>query len=99
MSAPTAKLDKQEDIYKDLFTRIDEAIAALDEAAKAKVNNVGNQDLLFSGDPAKWLGLAHAVKARLLLNTTFRDQSAFAKVIAEGEAALSLDSPAQNWEF
>ena len=88
--SPTAKLDKQEDIYKDLFTRIDEAIAALDEAAKAKVNNVGNQDLLFSGDPAKWLGLAHAVKARLLLNTTFRDQSAFAKVIAEGEAALSL---------
>lgn len=47
------------------MTRIDQAIAALDEAAAGKVNNVGAQDFLYNGDPKKWEALAHAVKAHM----------------------------------
>lgn len=83
------KLDKQEDIYKDLFTRIAQAEAGLKAAADAGMNNCGNQDVLFGGDPAKWLGLAYAVEARLHLNTTFRDKGAYAKAITAAEAALA----------
>lgn len=87
--SPAAKIDSQEEIYKDLMTRIDQAIAALDEAAAGKVNNVGAQDFLYNGDPKKWGALAHAVKARLLLNTSFRNPSALSSVISECEAALA----------
>ena len=83
------KLDKQEDIYKDLLKRITDAEAKLQAAADAGENNCGNQDVLYGGDPAKWLGLAYAVEARLQLNTTFRDNSAYAKAITAAEAAIA----------
>lgn len=83
------KLDKQEDIYADLLKRIDSAIALLDAATAEGLNNTGAQDILYGGDPGKWLGLAHAVKARLLLNTSWRDNTAYTKAITEGEAALA----------
>lgn len=83
------KLDKQEDIYKDLFVRITDAEAKLKAAAEAGDNHCGSQDVLYGGDPQKWLGLAYAVEARLHLNTTFRDPSAYAKAITAGEAALA----------
>jgi len=83
------KLDSQESIYTDLISRISEAETLLSEAVAEGMNNTGAQDLLYGGNPSKWLGLAHAVKARLLLNTSFRDNSAYAKVITAGEAALA----------
>ncbi|MBJ2188571.1 MAG: SusD/RagB family nutrient-binding outer membrane lipoprotein [Muribaculaceae bacterium] len=83
------KLDKQEDIYADLLVRIGDAISLLDAAAAEGMNNAGAQDILYGGDPSRWLGLAHAVKARLLLNTSFRDNGAYAKALAAGEAALT----------
>ncbi|MBO4942964.1 MAG: SusD/RagB family nutrient-binding outer membrane lipoprotein [Muribaculaceae bacterium] len=89
LASSQPKLDAQKDIYADLMTRIDAAIAALKAAADAGENNTGAQDLLYGGDPGKWLGLAHAVKARLLLNQGFRDNTAYGKAIAEAEAAVS----------
>lgn len=84
------KLDSQEDIYKDLLSRIDLAISDLTSAAADKMNHAGAQDILFGGKPDKWLGLAYAVKSRLLLNTSFRNPGVFADVIAAGEAALNV---------
>ncbi len=82
------KLDTQESIYTDLLSRIDEAITDLTAAAAAKENNCGEQDLLFGGNPAKWLGLAKAVKARLLLNLSYRDSGNLAKAKSAAEEAL-----------
>lgn len=81
-------LDKQEDIYKDLLAKVDAAIANLNEAKDAKMNFAGAQDLLYKGDLSQWLGLAHATKARLLMNTLYRNPSVLADVVKEGEAAL-----------
>lgn len=83
-------LDKQEDIYKDLMARIDKAIALLKSADEAGMDNAGVQDLLFGGDCSKWLGLAYAEKARLLLNTSFRDPSAMVQALAAANEAVAL---------
>lgn len=83
------KLDKQEDIYADLLIKIDQAIADLEEATSAGMKNAGAQDILFNGNPSKWLGLAYAVKARLLLNLSYRNPSNFAQIITIGETALA----------
>lgn len=83
------KLDAQKDIYADLTTHIDTAISALKAAAADGENNTGAQDLLYNGDAQKWLGLAYAVKARLLLNQGFRDSSAYSKAITEAENAVA----------
>ncbi len=85
----TPKLDKQEDIYADLFTTIGNAIANLGEAVSEDMNHAGAQDLLYGGDPAKWLGLAHAVKARLLLNTYFRNSAVLTQVLDAANAAVA----------
>lgn len=83
------KLDKQADIYKDLCTRIDNAITLLTGAAAEGMNNAKGQDFLYGGDPAKWVGLAQAVKARLYLNQGFRDASAYATAKTAAEAAAA----------
>lgn len=88
LSSMQPKLDSQESIYNDLLAKIDLAISDLSDAVAGKMNNAGAQDILFSGDPQKWLGLAYAVKARLLLNTSYRNPSVFADVITAGQAAL-----------
>lgn len=85
----TPKLDKQADIYKDLCTRIDDAIALLTQAAADGLNNAGAQDFLYAGDPARWTALAYAVKARLYLNQGYRDPSAYATAKTAAEAAVA----------
>lgn len=85
----TPKLDKQADIYKDLCTRIDNAIALLTQAAADGLNNAGAQDFLYAGDPARWTALAYAVKARLYLNQGYRDPSAYATAKTAAEAAVA----------
>lgn len=82
------KLDSQKDIYADLIGRIGQAETLLGEAVAEGMNNTGAQDLLYGGDPAKWLALAHAVKARLYLNTAYVDNSAYAKAAEAAQAAL-----------
>ena len=85
----TPKLDKQADIYKDLCTRIDDAIALLTQAAADGLNNAGAQDFLYAGDPARWTALAYAVKARLYLNQGYRDPSAYNTAKTAAEAAVA----------
>lgn len=82
------KLDSQESIYTDLFTRIDDAINCFNTAIANGEKNVGNQDILFGGDCHKWLAFAYAVKTRMLINKSFRDPAALAQAITTGQKAL-----------
>lgn len=88
VDVPQPKLDKQEDIYKDLLARADMAIDDLTKAMEAGMKNGARQDILFGGDLSQWIGLAHAAKARLLLNSSYRNPAALAQAVSEGEAAL-----------
>ena len=85
------KLDAQQDIYADLIARIGTAISLLQQAQAEGINNTGAQDVLYGGDPGSWLGLAYAVKARLMLNMSVRDSGALAEAITAGEAALAAE--------
>jgi len=67
----TPKYDKGEDIYKDLFRQLDTAIAILhdaDASSSEKNPDISRNDLVFKGDPAKWIKFANTLKLRMLVH-------------------------------
>ncbi|MGL4519915.1 MAG: SusD/RagB family nutrient-binding outer membrane lipoprotein [Phocaeicola sp.] len=62
----TPKLDKQEDIYKDVLAYLDNAIVNLQ---KTDVSAMGSQDLIYAGDKTKWIKTAYGLKARYTMRT------------------------------
>ncbi|MGA0556590.1 SusD/RagB family nutrient-binding outer membrane lipoprotein [Larkinella sp. VNQ87] len=57
------KFEKGEDIYKSLFTMIDEAVADLN---KTPYVSPGNVDLFYRGDRLSWIRMANSLKLKLL---------------------------------
>lgn len=57
------KVDKQEDIYKDILLNIDEAIA-LFNSPTAVSSQLGTADYFYKGNVANWLKSAYGLKAR-----------------------------------
>lgn len=84
----TPRLDAQADIYADLLRITDDAVAHLEDAVGRNLNTAGAQDFLYQGDAQKWLALAHAVKARMLLDGSVRHPDALAEAGNEAQAAL-----------
>lgn len=76
------KLDKQEDIYKDIISLLDAAITDLPKGDK---NAPTSQDVLYKGDAEKWLKLAYGLKARYTMHTLNKatDKSAALNTIIE----------------
>lgn len=61
VSSSKAKYDSQEDIYDDLFTKIDEALAQMDSGS-------GPQgDILFDGDMTKWKKFGNTLKMNMAI--------------------------------
>lgn len=58
------KLDKQEDIYKDVMKLVDEAIGLFDQTDASGAGGMGSQDFIYGGNAAKWKKAAYALKAR-----------------------------------
>lgn len=58
--------DQQEDIYEEMFSLLDGAIAAL-EGPDNSGFNLGSSDLIYGGDKDKWLRTAYTIKARYQL--------------------------------
>lgn len=83
------KLDTQKDIYDYIFTLLDYAIANLTDAQAEGMANVGEQDILYGNDNAKWLAAAHAIKARYKLHMMIRDTNAATEALSEAKAALT----------
>lgn len=57
----TPAIDKQEEIYKDVFAYLD---AAIEDLQKADIATMGAQDFIYAGDAGKWLKTAYGLKAR-----------------------------------
>lgn len=79
----------QKDVYASLIKVIDSAIENLTKAKKDNRNNMGKVDLAYSGDPAKWLAAAYAVKARLCINQTCVDPNAAQKALDAANEAIT----------
>lgn len=63
------RIDKQEDIYKDIMKNLDEAIELL---KKEDRYGMGGQDLIYGGNAEKWNKTAYGLKARYLMRTLLR---------------------------
>ncbi|EOR95888.1 : hypothetical protein [Arcticibacter svalbardensis MN12-7] len=60
----TPKVDKQEVIYQAILAYINSAIVDLQKTDSNLSGGPGSNDLLYSGNKAKWLKFAHGLKAR-----------------------------------
>lgn len=93
----TPALDKQEDIYKDIYKNLDEAIAQLDGQAKL---GIGAYDFIYNDDATKWLKFAYGLRARLTMRTILRASdktAAYNQIIADADK--SFTSAADQAQF
>lgn len=65
LTNPQAKLDKQEDIYKEIFLLLDKGIENLNK--QSNYASLGKQDLIY-GNNESWIKAAHGLKARHLMH-------------------------------
>ena len=80
--------DTQESIYSTIQSLLNDAITELKKPAVA--GGPGPDDLLFDGDPAKWMATAYALKARYYMHLVKRD------VNASAEALIALANAFQS---
>jgi hypothetical protein len=85
--------DKAQDIYADLFRRLDAAIAMATPGA-----NFGATDLIYGDNTASWIKFAHSLKMKLALTVADVD-AATAQAAITASAASAFTSAADNAGF
>ena len=85
---PSPNYDDQDVIYDGMLLEIDEAINLLESSDGSNLLLGANEDVLYQGDLTAWLGLAHALKARILLHLTPNINQNYQEVIDEVDLAL-----------
>jgi hypothetical protein len=88
-SFPTPMYDSQQQVYADVLALLDDAIGNLQSGEGA---GPGAADLVYQGDPAKWLQLAHTLEARLHLHLAERDPANYALALQEANQGISSPS-------
>ncbi|MBO7113433.1 MAG: SusD/RagB family nutrient-binding outer membrane lipoprotein [Bacteroidaceae bacterium] len=68
----TPKLDKQEDIYKDVMRLLDDAIVLLGDTLGWASNTLNSYDLMYNGNAEKWQKFAYGLKARYKMRLIYR---------------------------
>ena len=82
------KLDAQKDVYAGMMSTLEAGIANLEKGKDLK--SVQKHDLVFGGDPKKWLATAYAVKARYLLHQLAVNPSLITDVKSAAQKAIEL---------
>jgi hypothetical protein len=85
-SIPTPGLERQDSVYADLQILLDSAIVNMAGAGPGP----GLSDLVFNGNTARWIPVAHTIKARIALHQ--RNYT-----LAASEAALGISSKAGDY--
>ncbi|WP_099367244.1 SusD/RagB family nutrient-binding outer membrane lipoprotein [Sphingobacterium sp. 1.A.4] len=88
---PNPKYDKQEDIYKALFTLLDEANAAI-----VLTNGTIKNDIIYKGDMSKWKKLGNSIHMLMALrlskvNPTL-GKAEFEKAMQAGDMTANADN-------
>lgn len=83
------KLDKQEDLYKIIFEKLNAGIANLDKTSEYP--NVGKQDIMFGGSNAKWTAVANGLLARYTMRLSLR-KADYQAVIDYVDASFTSES-------
>lgn len=85
-SNPTPKLDPQLQVYAAIQTLLSTAITNLASGAGPGPRGA---DLVYGGSAAKWIALAHTLKARFYLHTAEVDPTSYAKALAEAQQGIN----------
>ena len=96
-SYPTPAFDPQAQVYADLQLLLNQAITNLQGVGPGP----GPVDLVYGGDPAKWIQSANTLKARLYMHTVERDGNQFdnaALTNAVTYALLGISTPANDFK-
>jgi hypothetical protein len=89
----TPVLDRQEDIYDDIISFLDDAIANLDK--ESVYASLGIQDLIYGGETGLWKKFAYGLKARYTMRLSLKTP-AYADVVAFADQSFtSIDEQAQ----
>jgi hypothetical protein len=88
----TPNLDDQLAVYDSVQTVLSAAVANLSVAPSSNNIGPGPADLVYGGDPEKWLALAHTLKARFYLNTAEVRPAAYAQALAEASQGIRSES-------
>jgi hypothetical protein len=87
LASPTPAFDPQMQVYSDLQTLLDGAIADLKSGAGP---GPGIYDLMYGGDRQKWIAAAYSLKARLYMHTVEKlGAGQYAKAIAAAQLGIS----------
>ena len=89
---PTPHYDGQLSVYAVLQTVLDDGIKALNGSTG---NGPSSNDLVYGGSKAKWVQLAHLLKARYYLHVAESDNTAYAKALTQAQQAIS--TPANDY--
>lgn len=92
---PNPTLTPQLEVYDSVQVLLTEAIANLQSTGDQNVGP-GGADIIYGGDPAKWVRLAYTLKARFYLHTAERRGNAVYQ-LARDAAARGIRSPADNY--
>lgn len=88
--------DTQEQIYTEIFSLLDGAIASL-SGADASGFNLGSSDLIYGGDTDKWLRAAYTIKARYQLRLVAKGTATANDVLAT--IANGFESNADDFDM
>jgi len=87
--------DKQEDVYKNFFITLDEAVSLL-KSHSGETSFLGIQDVVFSGNADKWLKFANTLRLRLALRVKYVDpalsKSEAEKAVSDGVIENNADN-------
>ena len=90
----TPVLDKQEDIYEDIFQLLDDAIVNLEK--ESIYPSLGSQDLIYGGDTEMWKKFAFGLKARYTMRLSYKTP-AYADVLTFADRSFA--SPDEQAQF
>lgn len=91
-SSNTVAYDPQQQIYAGLIGELRSAVSLLDPAGV----RMGNADLIYQGDPAKWAKFANSLRLRMAMRMSAADANAAATEVAAALAAGVFTSNADN---
>lgn len=91
----TPVYDNDEDIYPDLFNRIDAALANLSNGANA----FGSADLIYGGDASKWMKFGNSLKLRMAIRISDYDSGMAASYASQALSGGVFESSDDNFTF
>jgi len=89
----TPVLDKQEDIYTNIFNLLDNAIENLGK--ESVYPSLGLQDLIYGGDVQKWKKFAYGLKARYTMRLSLKSPDYAGVITLAGQSFNSANEQAQ----